>query len=277
MKAKKTKSTRAGGKAIRRRRLAVHRMRTEEPSLSIREIAQRLGVPKSTVERDLKADQPEIGPPPTGAAEPGNQRALKSGAFSDRQLAPIRQQAEEYARSRWPWVSDTDIALYARMAARVELLGEYELEHGVVKDPVRGEVFATSTQLGQFEARLDRLVRRFDEAAPPDAPVRGGGFAGFSGSDAVADDLIGGLSGLTQREVLADPVASARARALLRRLGPTEAAPEEDAPHSAGGDPRPSERPEWSERDELPPGAVRRELPPGATTRAIDDLLGGSE
>lgn len=265
----KAKSSRASAKAIRRRRLAVQRLKAEQPSLSVREIAQRLGVPKSTVERDLKAERPMVNPPPAGAAESGNTRAVKSGAFSERLLASLRQEAEKYAQLTWPHLSDTDVALYARMAARVQLLGEYELEHGVVKDLVRGEIFATSTQLGQFEGRLDRLVRRFDEAAPRGAPA--GTEPPWRGPRGDEDDpvcaaLFSSLAGLTREEVLADEEASARARALWRRSAPIDGTA--TAPASGRG-------PAWQSqvrRDELDAGPRRRELPPGAPPASIDRL-----
>lgn len=266
----KAKSSRADAKAIRRRRLAVHKLKAEDPSLSVRAIAERLGVPKSTVERDLKAERPTVNPPPAGAAKPNNRRAVKSGAFSERLIAPLREEAEGYARDRWPWLRDDDVALYARLAARVQLLGEYELEHGVVRDPVRGEVFATSTQLGQIEARLDKLVRRFDEDAPPGAVTEAGSaFRGPSDDDPVASELVGSLSGLSWQEVLADPDASARARALARHMASTEASPGPAAEDSH----RPSRgQRSSSDRGELGPGRTVGELPPGVRP-AIDDLL----
>lgn len=279
-------------RAIRKRRLAVHRLRSEQPDLSVRDIADRLGVPRSTVQRDLEAGPPEATPAPDCAAGPGNTRAQKHGAYSERAVGPLRDQATAYAQERWPWVSRDDRELYGRLAARVALLGDHELEHGLIKDPVRGEIFATSTAAAKFELQLRALVKRFDETSPPGTSPFGPPSAQERANaeavarDPVAEHLGRVLVGLDPHELIDDPGAAAAGREYLTRVA---AAYETANPQVTGFEqhkkprghsyPHPGERERETEMTgeggDLAAGHQPRALPPGAPApRSVADLLG---
>jgi hypothetical protein len=54
-----------------------------------------------------------------------NGRPLIHGLGCERIMVPLRQQAEQWAWDRWPWLDATRVALVADLAARVQRVREW--------------------------------------------------------------------------------------------------------------------------------------------------------
>jgi hypothetical protein len=148
------------------RRIAERRARARllrEQCLSVRAIALRLGVSKSTVAADLAGPVLERRPAPPNHAEPGNGRAVRHGAHSPelvearaRELAPQILGANGHLDAMRDGAA---VARYAMALARVELVYRWLAEQG---DPVFADVDAGVAH-GIYE-RLERWERQADAA-----------------------------------------------------------------------------------------------------------------
>jgi hypothetical protein len=179
----------------RKRRIAAHELREQE-GLSVREIAERLGAPKSTIADDLKLPKPEpLADPPPNAAGPDNDRATTHGAYSEKVLGPLREQAKAYAAERWPGAPDDKLIAYANLSARVQALSDYELTHGVVRSTVLGDVFPVSNLLSKLEPRLEKAIEALDDwkATAPPPPAERRDFTRVPLTDDVTVDLLSAL------------------------------------------------------------------------------------
>jgi hypothetical protein len=160
------------------RKREAHRLR-EEDKLSIREIARRLNVSASTIHADLAQSPPPKGEPPPNHAGPGNQRARTHGAFSQRQLGPLRDAAADYLRETYPWLPDVRVAV---CADRIAL---YESTSGTLGDlstplRVRGRDVdwqPLAVQANKAATALERMFKDLDEEArnQPKGDARNGG------------------------------------------------------------------------------------------------------
>lgn len=115
-----------------RRRARVRAMHHDE-GLSLQHIADQLGVGKSTVWRDLRAEKP--GPPasvPPPAAD-GNTRALKSGAYSESVLAPVRQRYFADLTVNYPHMPEGSRVSQAQRLAQLEVGANWIDEHGLMR------------------------------------------------------------------------------------------------------------------------------------------------
>jgi hypothetical protein len=93
--------------------------------------------------------------------QPSN--ALVHGVHSEYKLGPLRREALDWSRERWPWLDDTRRALVADLAARirrVELWADgadilLKRKTGVSAHPVVADA-------DRWQARLDSLIERLD-------------------------------------------------------------------------------------------------------------------
>jgi hypothetical protein len=148
----------------------VRRLRGE--GKSIRQIADVLDVGKGTVERDLRAlDVPE--PPaahpntlanldrarPVSGALPGNERALKHGANSERLVGPRAAELAEAAKATVPWLAERSFApavdAWARAEAGAALIAEYLDGLGGLLDD-DGRPWPAVEVLLKFERRAEK-------------------------------------------------------------------------------------------------------------------------
>lgn len=163
------------------RRARVHEL-YHEHELSIRQIADRLGVGRSTVHTDLKAPRPVISPVPNlqtddgrpvAGAEVGNTRALQHGVHSPRVLAPLREAHTKRLAARYPDLDDQRLYLLADLAAKREAGNNWlDRQGGVVRND-DGDVYAVVVQVERWSARewsiVTELERESAERKPFDA------------------------------------------------------------------------------------------------------------
>jgi hypothetical protein len=176
--------------------------RLHEEGKSIREIAHMLEVGRGTVGRDLRVlselrvlPPPErdeagrfTGGPPAAGAAAGNERALQHGAYSERHLAPVREQHGRDLAERYPWVDPGRRAVQAQRLAQIELGAAWlDDQGGVVRDE-EGNVFDIADKLSRWSAQAERWFeqaeaerrehRRFDALAEVMAADEGEGEGG---------------------------------------------------------------------------------------------------
>lgn len=89
-------------------------------------------------------------------------------------MAPLREQAEEWARVRWPNLDDTRRHLVASLAARVERVRIWSDSNDILiggsRRPARTHPVVDSCD--RWEARLDQMIRTLDvEQAERDKPL----------------------------------------------------------------------------------------------------------
>jgi hypothetical protein len=140
-----------------RRRARVRELRDE--GLSVREIACKLEIGRSTVARDI-AVAPERGQMVPNAAGPSNERALKHGAYSERRIGPVREEHARDLAERYAWIDPARRALQSQRLAQIDLGSAWLDEQGGVVRNAEGHVFdiadKLSRWLGQAEAWFER-------------------------------------------------------------------------------------------------------------------------
>lgn len=79
-------------------------------------------------------------------------------------MAPLREQAEQWALERWPQLDDTRRHLVASLAARVERVRIWSDDNDILiggsRRPVRTHPVVDSCD--RWEARLDQMIARLD-------------------------------------------------------------------------------------------------------------------
>jgi lambda repressor-like predicted transcriptional regulator len=160
----------------RERRLALRRARVRElraDGLSLREIADRVGVHSSTVERDLLVPVRERGQLVPNAAGPGNGRAVKSGVYSERSIAPVRERHARLLAERYPGVDPGRRAAEAQRRAMCELASDWLDRQGTVVKDDEGHAYDIAVKLAAWLSASERWVERLEaELRQPDS---GGG------------------------------------------------------------------------------------------------------
>lgn len=134
---------------------------------SIREIAEILGVGKSTVDRWLKQPRPKVdgssAPPPP---PDGNERATKHGAHSERRVGPLRERFVREVRDRWPHLGEDDprVATLADRMARVTLVSTWMDGQEDIVTP-GGDVFNAMREMEKWASRLEALTVELNQEA----------------------------------------------------------------------------------------------------------------
>ncbi len=161
----------------RERRIAERRGRVRElreQGLSLRQIGRRLGVHRSTVERDLLVPAPDAVPgrPVPNAAAADNSRALKHGLYSERRIAPVREAHARDLAVRYPDLDPGRRFTEAQRRSMIELASDWLDERGLVKND-EGQVFDVASKLAAWLTASERWQERVqDELRRPDV---GGG------------------------------------------------------------------------------------------------------
>jgi hypothetical protein len=98
---------------------------------------------------------------------PRSDARLTHGAHSQVVLAPLRAEAEAWARRRWPWLDDTRVHVVAGIAAKVERIGQWEDENDVIhRRGQRAVRVHPVVESGVAWARhLEALVSKYDAEA----------------------------------------------------------------------------------------------------------------
>jgi hypothetical protein len=133
--------------------------------LSLREIAERVGVTASTVRRDLLVpvvSSPNL-VPGAGAAGVGNERALTHGLNSERRIAPVRERHAVDLSARYSWLDPGRIATEAQRRAMIELASEWIDGQGTVVRDAEGRVFDVATKLAGWLQASERWTALAEE------------------------------------------------------------------------------------------------------------------
>jgi hypothetical protein len=155
---------------IDRRRVRARELRFD--GCSLREIARRLEVSKSTIEADLRIVAPERLPAPACAAGPGNLRTAKHGVYSERLLGPVRERHGRELAVRYPSVDPARRAAEAQRRAMIELASAWLDERGIVRDD-SGVTYDIAVKLAAWLAASEKWMRDVDDESH--RPSQGGG------------------------------------------------------------------------------------------------------
>jgi hypothetical protein len=159
---------------VKRRRAKARRLR--EDGASVRAVARKLGVSTSTAHADLRADddgaelepvrnlQDQDGRPVAGATG-GNERSLSHGAYSERHVAPIREEHNRELTTRYPWVTERRRQLQAQRLAQIDLGARWIEHRGVVRDD-EGRVFDIATKVSEWSRAAERWFADAEEERP---------------------------------------------------------------------------------------------------------------
>jgi hypothetical protein len=170
---------------LERQRQRIRDLIDDDPSRSNRSIAMEVGCSTHTVIRTRyrhvslhTAVSTTNGTAHPGSenllppADAGNDRAMKHGAHSERQVAPRRARILEELRQRFTGVDDDLLRVQARRRAQIELVSTWLDEHGVIRGGKRGEIVpaaAFAERLAvSYERQHERLVELQREAQTVD-------------------------------------------------------------------------------------------------------------
>jgi DNA-binding Lrp family transcriptional regulator len=163
------------------RQALIARLLTEDPERSDNSIARAVGCHHSTVgnhrrrleaagtispraSRPAAATQPEH--PSLTRTLPGTPGgALKAGIESEATMTPLRIEAEDWARDRWPWLDETRTKLIADLAAKVEAERQWREEHGLLRNRRHGIVWPVVADGERWARRLAEEIRLLDTEA----------------------------------------------------------------------------------------------------------------
>lgn len=87
---------------------------------------------------------------------------LQHGAYSTLRLASLRSDGETWARTRWPWLDDTRVALIADLGGRIELARTFVDEKGLLRHRGRGTLFPIAEALHKWETHLSTEIKALD-------------------------------------------------------------------------------------------------------------------
>jgi hypothetical protein len=133
-----------------------------DQGVSTREICRRLSIGKGTLYRDLHAaGRPR--PANVPAAPVGNVRALRSGAYSERQLAPVRQRHADDLARRYPWVDVGRRAVQAQRLGQIELGARWLDERGEVVRDDEGRIYPIADAVSKWSTAAERWFERAEE------------------------------------------------------------------------------------------------------------------
>jgi hypothetical protein len=145
---------------VARRRARARGLRDE--GLSVREIAARLEVGRSTVARDLLVRDVESagrGVVPN-RAESGNERAMVHGVYSERRISPVREQHVLDLAERFPGFDRARIALQAQRLAQIDLGSAWLDQQGGVVRSEHGQVFDIADKVLRWAAQAEAWFER---------------------------------------------------------------------------------------------------------------------
>jgi hypothetical protein len=104
--------------------------------------------------------------------QPSN--ALVHGVHADHKLAPLRREALEWSRERWPWLDDTRRALVADLAARIRRVEIWADGADILLRRKTGvHVHPVVADADRWQARLESLIERLDAEQRERAAGRG--------------------------------------------------------------------------------------------------------
>src|SRR4051794_16492517 len=118
---------RHGAQEGQRQRTARLRQRARQllaEGKSIRQIADILGLSRSTAHRYATSTPGSAPPPPPRGA--ANQRATTHGVWSAPVIGELQAAYRVKAQARWPFLSGDDTETWSRLAARVEQAAAHE-------------------------------------------------------------------------------------------------------------------------------------------------------
>jgi hypothetical protein len=146
-------------------RIAARRARARalaDEGLSVREIALRLDVSKSTAAADLLVPEADSDGRPVvpNRAENGNERALTHGVYSDRRIAPVREQHVIDLAERFPGFDGARIALQAQRLAQIDLGSAWLDQRGGVVRSEHGQVFDIADKVLRWAAQAEVWFER---------------------------------------------------------------------------------------------------------------------
>lgn len=156
-------------------RIAARRARARalaDEGLSVREIAERLDVSKSTAAADLLVPEPDsdgrvVVP---NRAENGNGRAVTHGVYSDRRIAPVREQHARDLAAAYPGLAAGRRAAEAQRRAMIQLAADWIDERGTVVRDGQGRTFDVAVKLAAWLGASERWLERVEaELRQPDA------------------------------------------------------------------------------------------------------------
>lgn len=150
--------------ATRERRKRLARLLQRDPDISNRAAGLELGAHHSTIAKDrlalAKRDRPLPAPPLA------NRRALKSGAYSERELAKPRQEWANTLRKLYPWLDDIRLATLSDRLSRLgKAHGWLDEQADIVRDddgvpwPLVRDVEKWATRTEQMVAELEAEAR----------------------------------------------------------------------------------------------------------------------
>jgi transposase len=156
------------------RRIADRRARVRalrEQGFSVREIAERLRVSKSTVSTDVVAGS-ERGRLVPNAAAPGNERAVKSGVYSERRIAPCRERHARDLAERYPDLDPGRRCTEAQRRAMIELASDWIDDRGTVVHG-EGRTFDIAVKLAGWLTSSERWQERVQDELRQPNPTGG--------------------------------------------------------------------------------------------------------
>jgi hypothetical protein len=140
---------------------------------SVREIAERLRVSKSTIATDVAAvTVEERGRRVPNDAGPGNLRALKSGVYSERRIAPCRERHARELAARYPDLDAGRRFTEAQRRAMIELASDWIDDRGVVRDG-EGRTFDIAVKLAAWLTASERWMERVEDELRQPSPTGG--------------------------------------------------------------------------------------------------------
>lgn len=155
---------------LERRRARARELRAE--GLSIRDIAERLRVGRSTIARDLVASEPERLPVPgiqdehgrpVAGAEADNTLALAHGCYSPRTIAPVREEHGRVLAERYSWLDPGRRATEAQRRAMIELAAGWIDRQGTVVKDGEGRTFDIAVKLAAWLGQSERWTERAED------------------------------------------------------------------------------------------------------------------
>jgi hypothetical protein len=123
---------------------------------------------------------------PATKATKGNAKALKHGAYSEKLLAPLREQYSDELAADYPQMDTRSRTVLASRLAKWELAEHFLNERGLVKND-DGDVFAIADRSEKWGRRIEDILRaagvQRTAASPVDIALAVAALTGSDGGD----------------------------------------------------------------------------------------------
>lgn len=107
---------------------------------------------------------------PATKATRGNTRAVTHGANSERIVAPLRQQHDEWLRESYPEMDQRIRGMLASRLARIQIAEEFLDRHGVIKNRA-GDVYPVADRVEKWSRRAEDLIRAAGVEKKQSSPI----------------------------------------------------------------------------------------------------------